>query len=65
MWVIHGVAPFKIYAYSMASKARVLANDITLVAGNTDPQGLWSDGTTMWVADYGDDKLFAYNAWVE
>ena len=29
-------------------------------AGNDDPQGIWSDGTTMWVADDEDDKLYAY-----
>ena len=29
-------------------------------AGNADPQGIWSDSTTMWVADDADDKLFAY-----
>ena len=27
-------------------------------AGNDSPQGIWSDGTTMWIAD--DDKLYAY-----
>ena len=30
-------------------------------AGNHEPQGLWSDGTTMWVADATDDKLYAYD----
>ena len=30
-------------------------------AGNTDPEGIWSDGTTMWVADWSDNKLYAYN----
>ena len=30
-------------------------------AGNTDPRGIWSDGTTMWVADHGLDKVYAYN----
>ena len=30
-------------------------------AGNTFPSGLWSDGTTMWVADYYDEKIYAYN----
>ena len=30
-------------------------------AGNEDPYGLWSDGTTMWVADGADAKLYAYN----
>ena len=23
--------------------------------------GLWSDGTTMWVADNSDDKIYAYD----
>ena len=30
-------------------------------AGNDNPQGLWSDGTTMWVADYDDAKIYAYD----
>ena len=30
-------------------------------AGNTKAGGLWSDGTTMWVADWVDDKIYAYN----
>ena len=29
-------------------------------AGNTSPQGLWSNGATMWVADGADGKLYAY-----
>ena len=29
-------------------------------AGNT-PEGIWSDGTTMWVADHGNDKVYAYD----
>ena len=29
-------------------------------AGNTSSQGIWSAGTTMWVADDDDDKLYAY-----
>ena len=29
-------------------------------AGNASPQGIWSEGTTMWVADDEDDKLYAY-----
>ena len=33
----------------------------TLAAGNTSPQGIWSDDTTMWVADSKlNDKLYAY-----
>ena len=37
-------------------------------ADNHRPQGLWSDGTTMWVADWEGDKLYAWDldgkAWV-
>ena len=29
--------------------------------GNTSPKGIWSDGTTMWVSDNDDDRLYAYN----
>ena len=29
-------------------------------AGNTNPAGLWSDGATMWVSDFGQDKIYAY-----
>ena len=27
----------------------------------SSPTGIWSDGTTMWVADDSDDKIYAYN----
>ena len=30
-------------------------------AGNTRLGGIWSDGTTLWVVDYEDDKLYGYN----
>ena len=29
-------------------------------AGNADPRGIWANATTMWIADDGDDKLYAY-----
>ena len=29
-------------------------------ASNGNPRGMWSDGTTMWVADLSDRKLYAY-----
>ena len=28
---------------------------------NNNPVGMWSDGTTMWVADTVDDKIYAYD----
>ena len=35
--------------------------DGLIAAGNDAPYGLWSDGDTMWVADWRDDKIYAYN----
>ena len=29
-------------------------------AGNDHAEGIWSDGTTMWVADHDDDHVYAY-----
>ena len=39
------------------------ANDFDTLdaAGNNVPRGIWSDGTTMWVAELGDTKIYAYN----
>ena len=33
----------------------------TLATGNKNPTGIWSDGTTVWVADDVDRRLYAYN----
>ena len=35
--------------------------DTLSAAGNNTPDGLWSDGTTMWVSDTGDVKVYAYS----
>ena len=44
----------KIYAYQLSDGTRDAGQDITLasLAGNDDPRGIWSDGTTLWVADF-------------
>ena len=34
--------------------------DTLYAAGNRGPRGLWSDGTTLWVSDRDDNKLYAY-----
>ena len=34
--------------------------DTLRAANNHAPYGLWSDGATLWVADYSADKVFAY-----
>ena len=43
---------------SSASEAVILP---LVAAGNQHPAGLWSDGATMWVADYDDSKIYAYD----
>ena len=62
MWVVDPEDD-KLYAYDIASKARVPAKDFNNLsnAGNIDPQGIWSDGTTMWISDSSDEKLYAYS----
>ena len=35
--------------------------DTLSAAGNRTPNGTWSDGTTMWVTDHVDDKIYAYS----
>ena len=37
-----------------------LAEELS-AAGNDQPWGIWSDWVTMWVADYEDDKIYAYD----
>ena len=39
---------------------RQSGKDITLPSGNDNPAGIWSNGTTMWVSDFGAEKLYAY-----
>ena len=35
--------------------------DGLVAAGNNSPSGIWSNGTTTWVTDQADTKIFAYN----
>ena len=69
MWVADYGRPgsdAKIYAYTLATGARDSDKDFDTLsaAGNTSPYGLWSDSSTMWVADYretsSDAKIYAY-----
>ncbi len=41
--------------------SRNSSEDFTLASGNDYPDGIWSNGATMWVADWTDDKLYAYH----
>ena len=46
----------EVYAYNMDG-TRDSSKDITV---GQYPNGIWSDGVTLWVADSGSDKLLAY-----
>ncbi len=50
----------KIYAYTVATKARDTSKDFASLPGigSSTPYGIWSDGATMWVA--AGSKIYAY-----
>ena len=52
----------KLYAYNRSDGSRDSANDFDNLngAGNNQPEGICSDGTTMFVADSDDNKVYAY-----
>ena len=67
MWVAD-FEDSKIYAYNMATKARVedkefdtLASSSSQEDDNSNPKGIWSDGATMWVSDENATRVFAYD----
>ena len=44
-----------------AAPGDLQSSSFSLASDNDYAHGVWSDGTTMWVVDDDDDKLFAYN----
>ena len=56
----------KLYAYALADGTRqdgsggTTNKEFDLHGDNEDPTGIWSNGSTIWVADEGSDKLYAY-----
>ena len=50
----------KIFAYDMDTKRRVPIEefDTLIAAGNRSPNGIWSDGATLWVGKLGSRKDF-------
>ena len=53
----------KIFAYDMTTKAHVLAQDFNTLQAvrNLQPSGIWSDGTLMYVTDFGQGRAYTYN----
>ena len=66
MWVARNSGTNSaVYAYTIATKNRDISKDFTTatlnVDGNNNPEAIYSDGTTMWVADTDDSKIYAYD----
>ena len=55
IWVLRGSS-----AEAFTNEVPDPARDFTLAGANTEARGLWSDGTTIWTADSGMNKVFAY-----
>ncbi|MCY3646804.1 MAG: fibronectin type III domain-containing protein [Chloroflexi bacterium] len=51
-----------VYAYDIATGARVESREFELDERNRAPRGVASAGNVLWVADSGRDRLFAYDA---
>ena len=51
-----------VFSYETADgTAMIPSQGIEMEDGHDAPEGIWSDGTTMWVSDDCEDKLIAYN----
>ena len=51
----------KLNAYRINGGSRDSSRDVTLDSNNSNPAGIWSDGTTIYVVDDADDRVYAYN----
>ena len=49
-----------LFTPEVQAQSRDPGGNFTLDVANGYPTGIWSDGTTMWVADFEDAKLYAY-----
>ena len=49
-----------LFTPEVQAQSRDSGGDFTLPAANGYPTGIWSDGTTLWVADFEDAELYAY-----
>ena len=66
MWVAHNgtgeSSSDRVFAFTLADGSRDKDKEISTLnaAGNNRPNSLWSNGTTLWVSDFTDNKLYAY-----
>ena len=45
----------KVHAYDLSTKARDTTKEFDLRTGSAPSGGIWTDGTTMWVAEFNDE----------
>ena len=60
MWVVDW-RDAKLYAYRMSDRSRDAGKDFALDADDQSTEGIWSAGSTMWVASRDDGKLYAHD----
>ena len=54
------IAALALIPWVVQAQSRDSGSDFILDADNGYPTGIWSDETTLWVADFEDHKLYAY-----
>ena len=54
------IAALALIPWIVHAQSRDVGSDFILDAANGYPTRIWSDGATMWVADFEDTKLYAY-----
>ena len=70
MWVANRPSlsiPLKLFSYDLETGQPTdpsldYPTAVMTAAGNTSPHGIWSDGSTMWVADSGKNKIYSYHS---
>ena len=62
-WISQNGSPDKLFAYNRSDGSPDSSQDFGILTGvgNAAPTGICSDGTTMFVADFADTKVYAYN----
>ena len=63
LWILENAASGadSVFAYELEGGERQQDREFTLDRRNRFSHGIWSDGVTVWVADSGQDQLFAYD----
>ena len=58
----YAFAPY-LTSFAVRRWAREVDRDFPALAaaGNDDPYGMWSDGATLWVTDFADGQVYAYD----